>query len=123
MKRAGTVLAATAAALIAWSLAGRAQTAAEGQQLFERRCAGCHSLERDKEGPRLGGVYGRAAGSVKSFDYSEAFKNAGITWNAETLDRWLTDPEKLIPANDMNFRVSDRVERQAIIAYLQHRGR
>jgi cytochrome c2 len=51
-----------------WILAqpNRAQAAEgeQGKELFERRCSGCHSLDKDKEGPRLHGVYGRAAGSV-----------------------------------------------------------
>jgi cytochrome c2 len=54
-----------------------------GKDLFEKRCSGCHSLDRDKEGPRLAGVYGRAAGSVASFNYSDALKNSHITWDAE----------------------------------------
>jgi cytochrome c2 len=123
VKRAGVLLAAAGIALIAWSAAGQGQTAPDGKQLFARRCAGCHSLDRDKEGPRLGGVYGRAAGSLKSFDYSEALKNSGIVWNAEMLDRWLADPEKLVPGTDMNFRVLDPADRQALVAYLQRQGR
>jgi len=123
MRRMGALLFAAAAALIAWSLAAQVRTARDGKQLFASRCGGCHSLDRDQEGPRLGGVFGRAAGSLKSFEYSKALKNSGIIWNAATLDRWLADPGTFVPANDMNFRVPDPVERQAIIAYLQHRGR
>jgi cytochrome c len=55
-----------------------------GQLLFEKRCGGCHAMDREKEGPRLAGVYGRTAGSVSSFEYSEALKGSGIDWNAET---------------------------------------
>ena len=56
------VLAAGLAAFALISMATPAQTAASGKELFEKRCGGCHSLDRDKEGPRLGGVYGRTAG-------------------------------------------------------------
>ena len=98
----------------------QAQTAASvGQQLFEKRCGGCHAMDREKEGPRLKGVYGRAAGSVASFQYSEALKNSRITWDAETLDRWLTDTEAVVPGNDMAFRVPNADERRDIIAYLK----
>src|ERR1700740_1535069 len=45
-----------------------------GKDLFEKRCGGCHSLDADKEGPRLRNVYGRKAGSISSFKYSEALK-------------------------------------------------
>ena len=110
------VLAATAALLAA---IGKTQTAPRGQELFERRCTGCHALDHDKEGPRLGGVYARMSGSVPSFNYSNALKNARITWTAEALDRWLADPEKLVPDNDMAFHVESAAERSDIIEYLK----
>src|SRR5262249_8492090 len=84
---------------------GHAQSAPAGKELFDRRCGGCHSLDRDLEGPRLRGVYGRPAGSIASFEYSQALKNSNIKWSAETLDQWLTDPEQRVPGSDMNFRV------------------
>ena len=90
-----------------------------GKDLFERRCSGCHALDKNKEGPRLQGVYGRVSGSVASFPYSEALKAAHITWNDATLDKWLTDPEQLVPENDMAFRLPQAEDRQAIIAYLK----
>ena len=90
-----------------------------GQALFERRCSGCHALDADHEGPRLRGVVGRAAGSVKTFQYSEALKNAKHTWDEATLDKWLTDPESVAPDNDMSFRVPKPEERAAIISYLK----
>lgn len=90
-----------------------------GKALFERRCGGCHALDRDKEGPRLGGVYGRAAGSVGSFEYSDALKKAKITWDGEFLEKWLTDPEQLVPNNNMSFHVENPAERREIIAYLK----
>jgi cytochrome c len=76
-------------------------------------------LERDKEGPRLRGVYGRVAGLVDTFEYSEALKKSKITWTDETLEQWLTDTEKLVPGNDMTFHVEKAAERAEIIAYLR----
>ena len=96
-----------------------AQAAAGGKELFEKRCGGCHSLDRDKEGPRLRGVYGRVAGSVDSFQYSDALKKSKITWTEATLDKWLTDTEKLVPDNDMSFHVERSDERGEIITYLK----
>jgi cytochrome c len=93
--------------------------AANGKILFEKRCSGCHALDRDKEGPRLGNVYGRKAGSVASFQYSDALKSARITWDATQLDRWLTDPDAVIPDNDMTFHVPIVQERTDIIEYLR----
>ena len=97
----------------------RVQAQVNGKALFENRCGGCHALDRDKEGPRLGGVYGRTSGAVEAFQYSEALKKARIVWKEETLDRWLTDTEKLVPNNDMTFHVERADERSEIIAYLK----
>jgi cytochrome c len=101
------------------AVSARAQTRPDGKALFEKRCGGCHALDRDKEGPRLRGVYGRTAASVNSFPYSEALKKSKIQWTEETLNQWLTDTEKLVPDNDMTFRVESAEERGAIIAFLK----
>ena len=98
---------------------GTASSQTTGRQSFEKRCGGCHAVDRDKEGPALAGVYGRAAGSVASFQYSPALQKSRITWTGETLDKWLTDPDKLVPNNDMSFSVPNSEERSAIIAYLK----
>jgi cytochrome c len=113
---AGFVLLVTGSSL---SLPARAQARPDGEALFEKRCGGCHALDRDKEGPRLGGVYGRMAGSLESFEYSDALKKSKVKWTEDTLNQWLTDTEKLVPNNDMTFHVEDAVERSAIIAYLK----
>ena len=96
--------------------AAGAQAQANGKALFEKRCGGCHALDRDKEGPRLGGVYGRTAGSLDSFEYSDELKKSKVKWAEDTLDKWLTDTEKLVPDNDMTFHVEKPDERSAIIA-------
>src|SRR5258708_39831024 len=93
------------------SVVGPGQAAAGGKELFEKRWGGCHALDRDKEGPRLRGVYGRVAGSVDSFQYSDAVKKSKITWTDDTLDQWLTDTEKLVPGNEMTFHVEKAAER------------
>jgi cytochrome c len=90
-----------------------------GKETFEKRCGGCHSLDQDKEGPRLRGVYGRLSGSVSSFSYSTALKSAHISWDAESLDKWLAGPDKLVPDTDMAFHVDKADERRDIIAYLK----
>ena len=100
-------------------LAGLAQAPPSGKELFDKRCGGCHALDRDKEGPRLRGVYGRAAASVESFGYSDALRKSGIKWTDATLDKWLADPEQLVPDNEMTFHVEKPQERADIIAYLK----
>ncbi len=90
-----------------------------GKTLFEKRCGGCHSLEQDKEGPRLHDVYGRKAGSVPTFRYSDSLKAAGFTWDAGLLNKWLTDTESVVPDNNMDFRVPTADERADIIEFLR----
>src|SRR5438270_779807 len=92
-------------------LAGSALSAPPGKEMFDKRCGGCHALDRDKEGPRLRSVLGRAAGSVESFQYSEALRKSRITWTGEALDKWLADPEQVVPGNDMPFHVQSAEER------------
>ena len=90
-----------------------------GKQVFEKRCTGCHALDNEKTGPHLRGVYGRSAASLASFPYSEALRKSGITWDSNTLAKWLTDPDTFVPDNDMAFRVANPEEREAIIGYLK----
>lgn len=90
-----------------------------GQSLFEKRCGGCHSLDSDKEGPRLRNVYGRKAGSISTFNYSAAMKSASVTWDENSLDKWLGNTESVVPDNDMDFHVSKPDERADIIEYLR----
>lgn len=90
-----------------------------GKQLFEKRCTGCHSLDKDKEGPRLRGVYGRQAGKVSSYNYSEVLQSSGITWDDVSLNKWLTDPESMVAGTDMSFRVTQPDERAEIIHFLK----
>ena len=116
-----TILAGFGMLLVGTSFpsASNAQDNSNRKTLFEKRCGGCHAVDRDKEGPRLGGVYGRPAGTVDSFQYSDALKKSGIVWSDATLDSWLTDTEKLVPNNDMTFHVEKADERREIIAYLK----
>jgi cytochrome c len=112
-----TALAAFALCVVGSTLVGQQPPA--GKDLFAKRCGGCHALDRDKEGPRLSGVYGRAAASLDSFAYSDALKKSKMVWTQETLERWLADPDDLVPGNDMTFHVENAEERGAIIAYLK----
>jgi len=115
----GAILAAFVLLVVCSSRFAAGQSTSSDKETFEKRCGGCHALERDKEGPRLHGVYGRVAGSVDSFQYSEALKKSKITWTDETLEQWLADPETLVPGNDMTFHVEKAAERAEIIAYLR----
>ena len=93
--------------------------ASRGQALFEKRCVGCHSLTANREGPRLQGVFGRAAGSVADYAYSPSLKKANVMWDEATLDKWLTDPDAFVLGNNMDFLVSKPQERKDLIAFLR----
>lgn len=81
-------------------------------------CMGCHSLDDNDVGPLHRGVVGRKAGSVPDYAYSAALKASGIVWDPASLDRWLTNPQKLVPGAKMFYSVADAQNRADIIAYL-----
>jgi cytochrome c len=65
-------------------------------------------------------VFGRQSGTVSGFRYSRAMRGAGATWDAKTLDQYLSGPQEFIAGNVMPFSgVSDAGERASIIAYLR----
>jgi cytochrome c len=113
------LLLAAMLALTAAADRAAAADAAHGQELYESRCTGCHSLDANRVGPAHRGVYGRKAGSAPNFSYSTAVKNATVVWEDKTLDAWLTNPQALIPGQRMNFRVALPDDRADIIAYLR----
>jgi cytochrome c len=90
-----------------------------GRAIFEKRCSGCHALDQNREGPRLHDVFGRISGQVAGFPYSPALVNAHITWTDASLDQWLTDPDALVPGNNMDFHVPEPLERQDLIRFLR----
>ena len=93
-----------------------------GEALFEKRCGGCHSLTESHRGPRLQGVYGRKSGSVTGFPYSDALRKANIAWDAQSLEKWLTDPDAFLPGNNMDFLVPKAQERRDLIRFLEQGG-
>jgi cytochrome c len=90
-----------------------------GQELYESRCIGCHSPDANRVGPKHRGVVGRVSGTLRDFNYSNAVKRAQVTWDEQSLDRWLTDPQAFIPGQKMNFPVNDPTDRADLIAYLK----
>ncbi len=116
-----TTVTAAASALVALAAQpGQASTAPARPAAFAQ-CAGCHSTEPGKNvfGPSLAGISKRRAGSLPGYAYSPALKKSGITWNAQTLDRWLTSPSKTVPGTRMPFGgVQDPAARKALVGYL-----
>ncbi len=99
-----------------------AHEAEEGQKIFKRTCFTCHTSEagKNKVGPSLFGVVGRKSGSATGFAYSNAMKEANVTWSDETLDKYLADPKDFVPKNKMAFAgVKKDEDLVNIIAYLK----
>jgi len=112
-----------AAALVSLgSRAGDAGDPAHGEKIFQR-CKACHTLQAGKAkiGPSLAGIFGRRAGSVEGFNYSDALANANarIVWDDSTLNAWLENPKKFIPGNRMIFPgLANPQDRADVIAFL-----
>jgi cytochrome c len=98
-----------------------AQDADAGKKVFNK-CTPCHNIgpgAKNKVGPELNGLFGRPAGSVEGFNYSDAMKNSGITWDEATFKEYITDPKKRIPGNKMVFPgIKDELDRDDLAAYV-----
>ena len=120
--RACAGMTALAATLVLTTAAHAQQgDAARGEQKFVE-CAACHSVEPgvSNVGPTLAGIFGRKAGALAEFRYSAAMRKSGITWTSQTLDEYLADPQKRIPANRMPYAgLTDAAARADLIAYLE----
>ena len=84
-------------------------------------CTACHSFEAGKNGfgPSLFAVGGRKSASLPGYVYSDALKASGLTWDAETLDRWLSGPQKLVPGTRMPYAgIPDPKRRAEVVAWL-----
>lgn len=122
----GGLVVATCALALLVGLAGPARADGDpeaGKKVF-RTCAACHTIEpgKNKIGPSLLGVVGRTPGTVAGFSYSEAmraFGAAGNSWDAATLDAYLTNPRTVVAGTRMAFPgLKAAAERENLIAYL-----
>lgn len=91
-----------------------------GQTVFAARCAACHATQpgANKIGPSLAGIVGSKSGSVPGFNFSAAMKNAGITWDDSTLDKFLANPNRFIHGTRMFVNLPGSTDRENVIAYL-----
>ncbi len=101
--------------------AASAGDAAAGAKVF-RKCKACHVVdaEKNKVGPHLVGIFGRTAGAVDGFKYSDAMKGSGIVWSDETITAYMKDPKGYIPKNRMAFAgLKKDADIANLLAYLQ----
>jgi cytochrome c len=125
MKQALTLGALLAATTL--SLAAEPDAAKGGQIAFNNHCRTCHSVKAgdNRLGPSVHGILGRKAGSEKGYAaYSQAMRTAGITWDEATLEKFIADPEAVVPNNNMKpyKGLPDAKVRQAIVSYLKSIG-
>ena len=93
----------------------------KGKKVFNK-CKACHTLEagQNRVGPSLHGIFGRAAGTVEGFKYSDAMMSSGITWDEDSLEIYLQDPKAKVPGTKMVFaglKKEDDIE--DLLAYLK----
>ena len=94
----------------------------EGEAVFKKYCAVCHTTEegKNKVGPSLHGVVGRHSASLSNYSYSDAMKKADKTWDEKTLDAYLTNPREMVPGTKMVFvGLKKEQDRQNVISYLE----
>jgi cytochrome c len=114
---AGSVLAAALATSSAAIAGGDAQA---GKGVFATHCAACHapSPGQNKIGPSLAGIIGSKSGSVPGFNFSPAMKNANVTWDDASLDKFLTNPTGFIHGGRMFVSLPNSTDRDNVVAYL-----
>jgi cytochrome c len=95
---------------------------ANGQAKFNQ-CRACHTPEQggpNMTGPNLWGIFGRKAGSIEGFSYSDGLKASGIVWDAPKIDKWIENPRAVAPDTRMSFMgLKDPKDRIDVVAYLK----
>ena len=121
----GRILTGAIALAFAAALGGGAALAegdaAKGEKVF-KKCKTCHTFDPSKKkiGPHLKGIIGRKSASVEGYKYSKAMKAADVTWDEETLDKYLIKPKAFIKGTKMSFAgLKKDSQRQDLIAYLK----
>jgi cytochrome c len=114
--------AAVVFAALSYACVAHAVDLAASQQQFLTSCGVCHTAvegEPTRQGPNLHTVYGRKAGTLPDFKYSDALKNGNWVWNEATLDAWIEDPQAAHPGTFMNYRQANPEKRRLVIDYLK----
>jgi cytochrome c len=108
-------------AAMAAASGAQAQDAAAGKASFNK-CLACHAIgegAKNKVGPELNGLDGRHSGTAPDYNYSDANKNSGITWNKEQFLEYIKDPKAKIPGTKMAFAgIKNETEANNLWAYL-----
>ena len=115
-------IAALSACLLSSPSALPQATSDSGQQAFNNACRTCHLVREgdNRLGPNLHKIMGRKAGSLPGYGFSSAMKEAGFVWDEEKLDRFMANPDEVVPGNNMKpyGGLASDEERKKIIAFL-----
>jgi cytochrome c len=99
-----------------------AQGADDGQLAFNNACRTCHSMREgdNRLGPNLHRIVGRKAGAEPGYGYSSAMKDAGMVWDKSALDRFIANPDQVVPGHNMKpyGGIASAEDRAKIVAYL-----
>jgi cytochrome c len=105
------------------STAACAQDLKRGEDLYEDRCEGCHSLTPDEHGaaPSLAGIFGNSAGDISGYDSSDVIKDSGIVWDSETLDDFLAEGLEDLPGPHRpgGLSIDKAADRAALAAFIE----
>ncbi len=121
LKFRSTMLGTTAALILSSALPAFAQDATAGKRIFSQ-CGMCHQVgptARSVTAPALNGLFGREAGSVSNYRYSEAMKASGLVWDEDTFREYIKDPQAMVPGSTMFFRLEDEKRIADLLAYLK----
>lgn len=122
--RISAMIIAAAIAAVSGSAAS-AQDAAAGEKVFAK-CRTCHQIgptAKNAVGPVLNGLIGRKTGSVEGYNYSEANKNSGLTWDEATFKEYIANPQAKIKGTKMAFPgLKNEQEIKDIYAFLNQYG-
>ena len=124
-----TIAVSLAAAMLAIAQAALAQDAAgkaDGQLAFNNACRTCHTLREgdNRLGPNLHKIVGRKAGALPNYAYSSAMKAADTVWDKATLDRFIANPDQVVPGHNMKpyGGIASVEDRAKIVAFLEASG-
>jgi glucose/arabinose dehydrogenase/cytochrome c2 len=108
---------------LASTQASFAADANAGKTIFREQCALCHSAEAGDnggaQGPNLQGIHGQPAAGHSAFPYTNALRNANLTWDTATLDRFLAAPTQVVPGSSMVVGINSATDRENVVAYFE----
>ena len=110
------------AIMVSFGPAYAAGDVVRGEDVYQG-CEDCHSLDKNDVGPKHRDLIGRKAGTVPDYNYSPALKKSNLVWTEGNLDKWLTNPQELVPGTKMFYKLDNPQDRADVIEYLKERAR